>query len=149
MSVADVPGRTAGPLRIPHDLIAAMIDHCRREAPREACGLLGGVGDRVTSIHPLRNVRASETRYEADPQQLVAAVVALRDAKAGVQAIYHSHPRWAAIPSKVDLATNYWDETPRIIVSLLDEPPDVRMYALYSKSYRELPWKALFAWEKE
>lgn len=148
MSGPEVPGRSSAPLRIPEPFWKAMVEHCRRESPQEACGLLGGGGDLVTSIHPLRNVRASETRYEADPRQLIAAVVALREGGEGVQAIYHSHPRWAAVPSATDLATNYWGETPRIIVSLLGEPPDVRMYALYADSYRELPWKLTFPWER-
>ena len=58
-------------LTIPAILHDAMVDHCEREAPLECCGLLGGVFPLVSSIHPLRNTDASETRYNADPQDLI------------------------------------------------------------------------------
>jgi proteasome lid subunit RPN8/RPN11 len=130
-----------GPLEIPFDVHDAMVAHCRHEAPDEACGLLGGVGRRVSSFHPLRNVKASPTRYEADARDLIAAVVWLRERSAEILAIYHSHPRWPAIPSRTDLETNYYDDVPRIIVSLEDEVPDVRTWRLFPNAYQELPWK--------
>ena len=49
---------------------------------------------------------------------------------------------WAAIPSRTDLETNYYGDLPRIIVSLLEEPPDVRAWRLEPNSYAELPWRA-------
>ena len=47
------------PLLIPADIHDAMVAHCLREAPLECCGLLGGIANRVSSIHPLRNTSAS------------------------------------------------------------------------------------------
>jgi proteasome lid subunit RPN8/RPN11 len=130
-----------GPLEIPRDVVEAMVAHCRREAPRECCGLLGGVPPRVSSFHPLRNVAPSaETRYDADPRDLIDAVVDLRRRDAEILAIYHSHPRWEAVPSRTDLEENHYGAVPRIIVSLLDEPPVVRAWRLDRDDYRELPW---------
>ncbi len=77
----------------------------------------------VSSFHPLRNAASSETRYDADPRELIDAVVSLRQRGAEILAIYHSHPRWAAIPSRTDLRENHYGTVPRIIVSLLDEIP--------------------------
>jgi proteasome lid subunit RPN8/RPN11 len=132
-------------LRIPTDIHRAMVDHCVREAPHEACGLLGGSVGAVTSIHPLRNHLASETRYEADPRDVIAAVLELRARQAEILAIYHSHPRWEAVPSRTDLETNYYGEVPRIIVSLLGETPKVRVWKLLPESYEELAWERVGA----
>jgi [CysO sulfur-carrier protein]-S-L-cysteine hydrolase len=129
------------PLEIPRDLHDAMVAHCLREAPLECCGLLGGFAPRVSSLHPLRNAAASETRYDADPHDLIAAVVALRERGAEILAIYHSHPRWEAVPSKTDLRENHYGPVPRIIVSLLEEVPVVRTWRLDPDSYEELPWR--------
>jgi proteasome lid subunit RPN8/RPN11 len=129
------------PLEIPRDLHDAMVAHCLGEAPLECCGLLGGLAPRVSSFHPLRNAAASETRYDADPHDLIAAVVSLRDRGAEILAIYHSHPRWEAVPSKTDLRENHYGAVPRIIVSLLDEVPDVRVWRLDPDSYEELAWR--------
>jgi [CysO sulfur-carrier protein]-S-L-cysteine hydrolase len=136
-------GESALPLEIPTDLHDAMIAHCRRDAPLESCGILGGVPPRVLSLHPLRNVAASQTRYFADMKELIQAVVFLREQRRDMLAIYHSHPRWEAVPSATDLSQNYWGEMPRIIVSLLSEPPDVRVWRLNQDSFQELPWKLI------
>ncbi len=129
------------PLLIPISILDAMVDHCRREAPLECCGILGGLAPRVSSFHPMRNADASEVRYRADPHDLIQAVTALRSRKAQIVAIYHSHPRWAAIPSRTDLEENHYDDVPRIIVSLLDETPEVRVWRLEPDAYVELAWE--------
>jgi proteasome lid subunit RPN8/RPN11 len=118
-----------------------MVAHCLREAPLECCGLLGGVPPTVSSIFPLRNALASETRYTADSRDLIAAVQALRAQGAQILAIYHSHPRWAAVPSATDLAENHYGDVPRIIVSLRHERPEVRVWRLDPDSFQELPWR--------
>ena len=92
-------------LEIPAEIHDAMVAHCVREAPLECCGLLGGVAPLVSSFHPLRNASASEVRYDADTGDLIEAVQSLRARKAEILAIYHSHPRWVAIPSKTDPTT--------------------------------------------
>jgi [CysO sulfur-carrier protein]-S-L-cysteine hydrolase len=132
-------------LQIPAAIHDAMVAHCAREAPLECCGLLGGVAPLVSSFHPLRNASASETRYDADPKDLIDAVVALRRRKAEILAIYHSHPRWAAVPSRTDLVENHYGDVPRIIVSLLTTPPEVRVWRLDPDSYEELPWRVVVA----
>ncbi len=128
------------PLEIPESVLAAMLDHCRREAPLECCGLLTGRDRRVRTFAPLRNAEQSPTRYDADGRDLIDAVVAMRDRTEAIVAIYHSHPKWAAIPSRTDLETNYYGDVPRIIVSLLQEPPEVRIWRLEPARYDELPW---------
>jgi [CysO sulfur-carrier protein]-S-L-cysteine hydrolase len=131
---------TRPPLEIPAAIHDAMVAHCVREAPLECCGLLGGVAPVVSSFHPMRNASASEVRYDADPRDLIAAVQDLRSRGAEILAIYHSHPRWAAVPSKTDLAENHYGDVPRIIVSLLGEAPEVRVWRLDVDSFEELPW---------
>jgi proteasome lid subunit RPN8/RPN11 len=99
------------------------------------------VASDVSSFHPLKNIASSETRYDADPRDLIDAVVSLRRREAEIVAIYHSHPRWAAIPSRTDLRENHYGAVPRIIVSLLGESPDVRIWRLDPDSYEELAWQ--------
>jgi proteasome lid subunit RPN8/RPN11 len=129
------------PLEIPRDLHDAMVVHCQRESPLESCGILGGLSPRVSSIYPLRNDLASETRYNADPRDLILAHIDLRARRADILAIYHSHPRWQAVPSETDLALNYYGPVPRIIVSLRGLAPEVRVWRLDADSFQELPWR--------
>ncbi len=133
----------APPLEIPRDIFDAMVAHCVGEAPLECCGILCGVASRVSLFYPLRNDTQSETRYNADPKELIAAHIDFRQKGAEILAIYHSHPRWQAVPSQTDLAENHYGPVPRIIVSLLGESPDVRVWRLDADSYHELPWKII------
>jgi proteasome lid subunit RPN8/RPN11 len=126
---------------IPSDIHESMVAHCVREAPLECCGVLGGIAPRVSSFYPLRNASASETRYDADPHDLITAVVAMRQRGEEILAIYHSHPRWEAVPSRTDLRENHYGPVPRIIVSLVGESPSVRVWRLDADSYEELPWR--------
>ena len=128
-------------LTIPTAIHEAMVGHCVREAPLECCGILGGIPPLVSSFHPLKNAAASETRYEADGRDLINAVVALRARGAQMLAIYHSHPRWAAIPSRTDLEENHYGDLPRIIVSLLGPVRVVRVWRIDPDAYEELPWQ--------
>ena len=129
------------PLLIPADIHDAMVAQCVREAPLECCGILGGKSGRVSSFHPLRNDLVSETRYNADPHDLIAAYIELRARAADIMAIYNSHPRWRAVPSKTDLDENHYGPVPRIIVSLIGESPEVRVWQLDPYSFFELPWR--------
>ena len=128
-------------LLIPVAIHDAMLAHCLKEAPLECCGILGGVSLEARSIHPLRNIDASETHYNADPMDLIRATRWLRENGAEFVAIYHSHPRWPAIPSKADLRENYYEGVPRIIVSLLEAEPVVRVWRLDPESYEEIAWQ--------
>lgn len=131
------------PLSVLEPIHRDMLEHCRREAPLECCGILGGVGTEAWLFFPLRNAAASPTRYDADPHDLIAAIRSLRESEAEIVAIYHSHPRWAPIPSKTDLAENHYGPVPRIIVSLLADPPEVRAWRLDAESYEEVPYSVV------
>jgi proteasome lid subunit RPN8/RPN11 len=132
------------PLRIAADVHAAMIEHCRREAPLECCGLLAGIPPRASVIYPLQNVAPEgAVRYDADPLQLLDAHRDLRERGLELLAIYHSHPRWRPVPSRADLELNYYGTVPRIIVSLLGPEPEVRTWRLFPNAYQELPWRVV------
>ena len=125
-------------IQVPAEILRRMIEHCRSDAPLEACGLLTGRPPTVLAIEPLRNELASPTLYQADSRDLIAAIVAIRGRGESIVAIYHSHPASGPTPSRTDLRTNYYGEVPRVIVSLLDDPPEVRTWILEPDSYREV-----------
>jgi proteasome lid subunit RPN8/RPN11 len=143
VSWADRARRGDRVLTIPSDIHDAMVSHCQMEAPLECCGILGGVALEVSLFYPLGNALASDDRYDADPSDLIRTVHDLRAREAEMVAIYHSHPRWKAVPSRTDLAQNYYGPLPRIIVSLLGHPPVVRAWRLDADSFAELPWRVV------
>lgn len=126
-------------LEIPADIFDAMIEHARAEFPAECCGLLAGAGGCVSKCFRLRNELASPTAYQADARDLFAANREMRASGLEPIAIYHSHPTSPARPSCVDLAQNYYDDLPRIIISLAGDPPVVAAFRLFPDRFEELP----------
>ncbi|HJZ60213.1 MAG TPA: M67 family metallopeptidase, partial [Gemmataceae bacterium] len=128
-------------LLVPRPIFDAILAHARTELPNECCGLLAGViADDVgwVSEHfPIRNDRASPTEYESNPQDMLSAVRAMRAAGTEVLAIYHSHPTSAPVPSRTDLARNFWGETAaHVIIGMSGSDPEVRAWWLTETEYR-------------
>ena len=90
-------------IEIRRSVVDAILDHARREAPNECCGLLLGTPGRIERATPARNVRSSPTRYLVDPADHFAAIREARTAGCQIVGAYHSHPASAPNPSPTDL----------------------------------------------
>jgi proteasome lid subunit RPN8/RPN11 len=131
------------PLRIPADVLVAVVAHARAEAPLECCGLLAGSADGRVSLHfPIRNDLASPTEYLTNARDLLAASKAVRAAGVEVLAFYHSHPASAPVPSAKDVAGNYWGGTVvHVIVGLAGPEADVRAWDITEAGYEPAAWQ--------
>ncbi len=98
-------------LRIPRSIVEAMLDHARREALQECCGLLAGKDGLVTHHYPATNADASPTTYSIDSRQLLQIHRDVREAGLDIVSVYHSHPMSGAYPSPTDVNRAFWEET--------------------------------------
>jgi Predicted metal-dependent protease of the PAD1/JAB1 superfamily len=117
-----------------------ILNHARRDAPRECCGLIGGRDARTQTAYPLRNVATEPlVTYEAAPEDLFAAQRAMRERGEQLLAIYHSHPRSAEpTPSATDVRLAYYPAAVYFIVGLGTEEPCLRAFRI---SEREGQWE--------
>lgn len=101
-------------------------------APDECCGLIGGDGERATSLYPMRNVAANaHVAYEAAPEDLFAAQRQMRECGEQLIAIYHSHPRATQPqPSETDVRLAYYPQAIYFIVGLANEQPVMRAFKI-------------------
>ena len=125
-----------GAIRVPAALVAAILAHAAREAPREACGLLVGVGPDVSRVVPTANADASATRYTVPPEAHFAALREARGAGLEVVGAYHSHPRGAAVPSATDTAEAFPDFV--FLIAGLAPEPHARAWRLVDGNFAEL-----------
>lgn len=125
-------------LRLPPAVREAMIEHARREAPNECCGLLIGKGTSITDCHPARNKIASHNRFQINPSDHFVAIRKARAAGLEVVGAYHSHPGTAAVPSPSDLAEASDGAPVMVIVSLLPPAPVVRAFLLEKTGSKEI-----------
>jgi proteasome lid subunit RPN8/RPN11 len=108
-----------------------VIQHAQQYYPVEGCGLLVGRQGAAARFIPMENVSGSETEYEMEPGALVNALRDLRGTGQELVAIYHSHPRSPARPSKRDIERAYYPEAAHLIVSLADpERPQVAAFRI-------------------
>ena len=126
--------------RLPPAVRRAILDHARREAPSECCGLLIGRGGSVLHAAALRNAAATpRTRYSIDPREHIALRRELRRLSPPLEivGVYHSHPAGQAGPSDRDRREAHYRDWLYVIAAKardrfrlrayrIDTPPVVR-----------------------
>ena len=126
-------------LKIPHRLIAELINLAKQDEPNECCGLLLGVGDEADEIHPMTNVNPRPiVKYTMESRELVEVRRAARKSNRELVAIYHSHTFKEAYPSATDIASAKkvaGISTTHVIISLADKmQPVVRAFSIDGNS---------------
>lgn len=109
--------------------LAALIEHARSDFPYEVCGLLAGIGGRLTRHYRIPNAARSMTFYNMDARELLAAMNDMDDNEWDLLGIYHSHTHTEAYPSATDVELAFYANAVYLIVSLQDrERPVVRAF---------------------
>lgn len=133
------PGPTS--VALPAPIRNAIVEHARREAPNEACGIV--VGDRPAASGgvalrwvPLRNELASPYRYAIDPADLLRLTIETDDADEVFWAIVHSHVASPARPSPTDVGESHYPDSLYVLVSLDPAEADAGTGAPGVRSWR-------------
>jgi proteasome lid subunit RPN8/RPN11 len=124
------------PLELPGPLVGLVIAEAQRAAPREACGLLIGIGRRVVRVVPTANGATSDSRYAIPPEEHFAALRQARGEGLEVLGAYHSHPRSEARPSATDTAEAF-PSFDFVIVGLTPSP-HVRAWRFVGGNFTEV-----------
>jgi len=126
------------------NLLNDMIAHAKNCLPEEACGLVVIRPPHDIRFLALPNSLRSETAYEIDPALLATTFRKLRDSGEELLAIFHSHPKGPAHPSKRDLEHAFYPEVAHIIVSLADpERPQARGFRIIDGEAFEIELHAI------
>jgi len=117
-----------------------IIEHCDREYPNEACGILAGSGSRVDTVYSLLNEKPSPAFYRIDSKEHFRVIREMREACKELIGIYHSHTGSPAYPSSTDVELAYYPEAVYVIVSLMDRKnPLVKGYLICEEKITEVP----------
>jgi len=126
-------------VRITPELLDRIIEHARRDAPNECCGLIGSRDGVASSVRPARNVAASPYRFEVDGPELFRLLEEVEADEHELGAIYHSHTRSAPEPSQTDVNfSGGWPGVEWIIVGLAGAEPEVRSFRIDDGEIREV-----------
>ena len=113
---------------LPRSVRDAVVAHAREAVPGECCGLLIGSPTAIASSVRAGNLSEHPTRFLIDPKDHIRARRDARAAGLDVVGFYHSHPQSAAVPSATDLAEAAYPGHLYLIVGLMGEAVDVRIY---------------------
>ncbi len=127
-------------MRISQELIDEIVAHSRDDLPNECCGLIGGHGDEVSSVHRARNAAATWLRYELHPSDQLRIMNRLEDDGEELVGIYHSHTKSEAYPSQTDInLAEMWPDPLYLICSLEHaDDPVVRAFAIRDGGVEEV-----------
>ena len=121
-----------------------IVEHCDREYPNEACGLLAGSDNKVATVYSLLSEKPSQTFYRIDSRDHFRVIREMREAGKELLGIYHSHTGSPAYPSPTDVQLAYYPEAVYVIVSLMDRKnPDVKGYVICEDNITEIPLNIL------
>lgn len=118
-------------MRITRAQADALVAHAREEFPNECCGLIAGRDGAATRVLPATNSEGTPFMYVMDPHEQMQLMDDIDDAGEDLLAIYHSHTRSAAYPSRTDVDLAFFAEPLYVIVSLQDaDQPVIRAFRL-------------------
>ena len=127
-------------LRVARQAVERVLAHAREAEPCECCGVLLGAPGEITEAVPTRNLADDPNRFLVDPKEHIDARCEGRRRGLEIVGFYHSHPHSPAVPSATDLAEASYPGHLYAIVSLLDEPAEVRIYRFDGGSLLEVPF---------
>ena len=127
-------------MKIARTLLDQIVDHAKRDAPDECCGLVGAVDSTATSVHATTNTVRSPLRFEIDGMELYRTIETIEEGEgAELGAVYHSHTRSAPYPSQTDINFSVnWPGIEWIIVGLAGDEPEIRSYTIAGGTVTEV-----------
>ncbi len=117
-------------INIPSNIYTQIIAYCIQGLPDEACGLLGGINDEVTTFYPAGNSARSARLYVLDPKDYLRAD---RDAEVRgitILGVVHSHTHTEPYPSPIDIEQAPDPAWHYVIVGLGRSLPTLRSYSI-------------------
>lgn len=117
-----------------------IVRHATSDAPREACGIIGGVDDRARIVVPAPNTASDpRTTYHLDDATLARTIMQFRSQGLSLIGFYHSHPNGSALPSKTDIRLAAYPDTAYLIVGLGADEPELAAWRIQSGEVQRLP----------
>jgi proteasome lid subunit RPN8/RPN11 len=114
------------------ELLSRILEHARREAPNECCGVIGVRDGCAYAVVETVNTEASPFRFNVDGRDLLRALQRFEDEGGELGAVYHSHTRSEPFPSQTDVTfAASWPGIEWLIVGLAGAgEPEVRCFRI-------------------
>lgn len=123
--------------------IEKIFAHCKDAVPNEACGLVFGRDGNVAKVYPVKNADNSPVTYLLDVKEQFKAIMEARKNGEDMLGIFHSHVKSEPYPSETDKRLAYYPEVAYIIVSLMNEEPEIKAYNIVDSEISDVELKVI------
>ena len=111
-----------------------IVEHAKKEAPVEACGLIAGEisgEDRIIKkVYILTNTDHAEEHFTLDPKEQLMAIKDMRAEGLNPLGNWHSHPVSPSRPSDEDKRLAFDSSASYLILSLMDDEPVLNSFRI-------------------
>lgn len=101
-----------------------ILNHARKEAPIEACGLIAGLDHdgvrEIKKVYILTNIDHTSEHFSLDPKEQLQAVKDMRAEGLKPLGNWHSHPASPSRSSAEDIRLSFDSKASYLILSLMD-----------------------------
>lgn len=102
-----------------------ILNHARKEAPIEACGLIAGLDHdgirEIKKVYILTNIDHTSEHFSLDPKEQLKAVKDMRAEGLKPLGNWHSHPASPSRSSAEDIRLSFDNKASYLILSLMDK----------------------------
>lgn len=112
--------------------------HAIKDAPLEACGLVGGKDWQSLEVFPTENELHSPTRFRIEPQAQIRIFNLIEERGWDLIGLYHSHPSGPDHPSRTDVAEAAYPETVNLIWYKLNNTWDCQGFIIESGKIHQI-----------
>ncbi len=118
-------------VRISPTLARELVEHALADLPNECCGMIAGADGEATRVLRAANTEGSPFMYVMDPREQLRIMDDIEGSGEDLLAIYHSHTRSAAYPSRTDVELAFFPDTLYLIVSIAErDAPEIRAFRI-------------------
>lgn len=110
-----------------------MVTYCQSQLPYEACGMLSGTNNVVTTTWCLPNAERSPYRFSIPLSYIQYTFASIEQKGEQFLGIFHSHPTDLPRPSMEDIQNANYPEATYVIVSFLTNPPQTGCFQILNQ----------------
>lgn len=126
-------------IQLPGSVVKELFAQAQAVPDQEICGLIARDGE-CYECYPIENVAIdASVLFALNASEQLAAFKQMQQNGQSLFAIYHSHPRSAAVPSTTDIAEANYPEALYLIISLQDQnKPEMRGFYVNDHKIEEV-----------
>mgnify|MGYP001218695931 CR=1 FL=1 len=123
---------------IPEEIHQIILRHVQINFPEEACGILAGIGNRVTQAFLITNRLHSPVKFYMEPVELLRALEKIENQNLDLVAIFHSHPDGPDTPSTTDIKEFLYPGVATLICYLDKEIWKIKSFMIEKNHFHEI-----------